>query len=70
MGLPRLGGWEMFQKMKERNPDVKAILASGYFDPDLKMDMLNAGAKDFVQKPYVVDAILRRIREVIDGDGE
>ncbi len=67
MGLPRLGGWEMFQQMKEMEPEVKVILASGYFDPNLKMDLLKAGAKDFMQKPYVPDNILRRIREVIDG---
>jgi PAS domain S-box-containing protein len=66
MGLPRLGGWEMFQKMKELNPGVKAILASGYFDPGVKMDLLKAGAKDFIQKPYIPDQILKRIREVID----
>ena len=68
MGLPRLGGWEMFQQMQEIDPGVKVILASGYFDPNLKMDLLKAGAKDFMQKPYVPDNILRRIREVIDAD--
>jgi PAS domain S-box-containing protein len=67
MGLPRLGGWEMFQQMKEIDSAVRVILASGYFDPNLKMDLLKAGAKDFIQKPYVPDNILRRIREVIDG---
>jgi FixJ family two-component response regulator len=56
----------MFQKMKEVNPNVRAILASGYFDPNVKMDLLKAGAKDFIQKPYVPDQILIRIREVID----
>ncbi|MBI3363714.1 MAG: PAS domain S-box protein [Ignavibacteriae bacterium] len=68
MGLPRLGGWEMFQKMRELNPKVRAILASGYFDPNLKIDMLKAGAKDFIQKPYVSEEILKRIREVIDQE--
>ena len=56
----------VFQKMKEVNPGVKAILASGYFDPNVKMDLLKAGAKDFIQKPYIPDQILKRIREVID----
>ncbi len=65
MGLPRLGGWEMFQKMRELNPEVRAILASGYFDPNLKMDLLKAGAMDFVQKPYNTDYILQRIHEIL-----
>lgn len=67
MGLPKLGGWEAFQKMKEINPKVKSILASGYLDPKLRADMIQAGAKDFVQKPYIPEIILARIREIING---
>jgi two-component system cell cycle sensor histidine kinase/response regulator CckA len=67
MGLPRLGGYEMFLKMMEEQPGVKVILASGYFDPNLKIDLINAGAKDFIQKPYVTEDVLKRIREVIDA---
>jgi len=66
MGLPLLGGYEMFMKMKEINPRVKAIMASGYFNPNLKMDLINAGAKDFIQKPYVADNVIARVREVLD----
>ncbi len=67
MGLPKLGGWEMFQKLREENPDVKVILASGFVDPDMKADLIEKGARDFVQKPYVPQKILRRIREVLDA---
>jgi PAS domain S-box-containing protein len=68
MGLPKLGGWETFQRMRDINPNVKVILASGFVHPELKAEMINQGAKDFVQKPYVPSKILRRIREVLDGD--
>ena len=66
MGLPKLGGWEVFQKMRQLKPEVRSILASGYLDQQLRSDQLAAGAKDFIQKPYIPDQILRRIREVID----
>ncbi|MBI5020927.1 MAG: PAS domain S-box protein [Ignavibacteriales bacterium] len=66
MGLPKLGGYEMFMKMKEVDENVTAILASGYFDLNLKKELLSAGAKDFIQKPYVPELILERIREVLD----
>ena len=65
MGLPRLGGWEAFQKMREMRSDVNVILASGYFDMNLKAEIIKAGAKDFVQKPYDLEEITERIREVI-----
>ncbi|MCX6144923.1 MAG: PAS domain S-box protein [Ignavibacteriales bacterium] len=67
MGLPKLGGWEVFRQMKEMNPKVRCILASGYFDPDLRVQMVKEGAVDFVQKPYVPNVILARIGEVINN---
>ncbi|MCX6135027.1 MAG: PAS domain S-box protein [Ignavibacteriales bacterium] len=70
MGLPKLGGWEAFRRMKVMNPQIRCILASGYFDPDLRMDMIKEGAIDFVQKPYVPNIILARIYDAIhDGNG-
>ena len=68
MGLPKLGGWEAFRRMREMNPNIRCILASGYFDPDLRMEMIREGALDFVQKPYVPNIILARISQAIhDG---
>jgi len=67
MGLPKLGGWEVFRQMKEMNPKVRCILASGYFDPDLRLQMVNEGAVDFVQKPYVPNVILGRIGDAINN---
>ncbi len=68
MGLPKLGGWEAFRRMREVNPKIRCILASGYFDPDLRVEMIQEGAIDFVQKPYVPNLILPRINEAIhDG---
>lgn len=67
MGLPKLGGWEMFEKLREINPNVKVILASGFVDLKMRADVIKKGAKDFVQKPYVPATILKRIREVLDS---
>jgi DNA-binding NtrC family response regulator len=68
MGLPKLGGWEAFRRMREVNPNIRCILASGYFDPDLRIEMIKEGAIDFIQKPYVPNIILARINEAIhDG---
>lgn len=65
LGLPRLGGWEAFEKMKEMNPSVEGILASGYFDPELKSRILATGAKYFVQKPYNPPEIIDMIEGIL-----
>jgi signal transduction histidine kinase/ActR/RegA family two-component response regulator len=66
MGLPRLGGFEAFMRMREIKPNLKVVFASGYLDPRLRSDMQKAGATDFIQKPYAPGEILKKMREVLD----
>jgi PAS domain S-box-containing protein len=70
MGLPGITGKDEFKKLKEINPGVKVILASGFFEPEMKLELSKAGAKGFIQKPYIPDDILRIIREVLDTKSE
>jgi signal transduction histidine kinase/ActR/RegA family two-component response regulator len=67
LGLPKLGGWQAFLKMREEKPDVPSIIASGHIESDLRSEMLKAGAKDFVQKPYYFNEILRKVRDVLNS---
>jgi PAS domain S-box-containing protein len=66
VGLPKRSGWDVFRMMREMDPGVKVILASGYLDFDLQTTMEEMGASDFIQKPYNPDDILRRVRNVLD----
>ena len=66
IGLPMLSGIEEFHKLKKINADVKVIIASGFFEPDVRMTLSAAGAKGFIQKPYVINDVLEKIREVLD----
>jgi signal transduction histidine kinase/ActR/RegA family two-component response regulator len=67
LGLPRLGGWDLVKEIRKVNPRTKIVVASGYFDPNARSEMIRAGALDFVQKPYVPQEVLKRVRQVIDG---
>ena len=69
LGLPRLGGRDAFMRMKEQKPSVRAIVASGYLEPNLRSEMLKAGVIDTIQKPYDFREMLQKIRSVI-GDVE
>jgi CheY-like chemotaxis protein len=66
IGLPKLDGAMVFWTLREINPNLNVILASGYLEPQLKSELFKAGAKEFVQKPYETNVILRKIREVLD----
>jgi two-component system cell cycle sensor histidine kinase/response regulator CckA len=70
MGLPKLTGMAEFERMKEINPRIKMIFASGYIEPDMKAALENAGAKGFLQKPYVIEDMLSKIRKALDTNYE
>ena len=65
LGLPRLGGRDAFMKMKEYKPNVRAIVASGYLEPNVRSEMLKAGVIDTMQKPYDFRVMLEKIRSII-----
>ncbi len=67
LGLPRMGGRDAFMRMKEQKPSVRAIVASGYLEPNLRSEMLKAGVLDTIQKPYDFREMLQKIRSVIGG---
>lgn len=69
MVLPKLGGWTVFLKLREISPPVRMVLASGYLDPKAKVEMVRAGARDFIAKPYEPDEMVRVIRAALqEGD--
>jgi two-component system, cell cycle sensor histidine kinase and response regulator CckA len=65
LGLPRLGGWEAFLKMREINPELKGILASGFFNPIVRTEIIKSGARDFIQKPYNSAQVVAMVRDLL-----
>jgi PAS domain S-box-containing protein len=68
MMMPKMGGKEAFRKLTELNPGVRALLSTGYSQEGKAQDILNSGVKGFIQKPYRVNALLSKVRSVLDGE--
>jgi two-component system cell cycle sensor histidine kinase/response regulator CckA len=66
LGLPRLNGWEAFQKIKQQQPEVKTIFTSGYIKADLRSEMINQGVAAIIHKPYLPDELLGKIGAAIN----
>ena len=65
LGLPRLGGREVYRKMKKMKRSVRAIVASGYLEPAMRSEMLRAGVLETIQKPYEFHELIGKIQGVI-----
>ena len=52
MIMPVMGGYEAFNAMREINPAILAILASGYSYDGTVQAALDAGVRHFIPKPF------------------
>ncbi|OYV87710.1 MAG: hypothetical protein B7Z63_01940 [Ignavibacteriae bacterium 37-53-5] len=67
IGLPELDGIEVLARVKKERPGVFVILASGFMDPDETLTVEKSRADGFIQKPYKVNEVLKKIRETLDA---
>ncbi len=67
MVMPKMGGREAFLKLRELNPDVKALLSTGYSQVGKAQEILDDGVRGFIQKPYQISALLSTVRSVLDS---
>jgi signal transduction histidine kinase/ActR/RegA family two-component response regulator len=67
IGLPKIAGLDVILRMKEENPNVKVIVASGYIDPDFKFKMQRAGVQGFIEKPYNPDDVVCMLRASLES---
>ena len=66
MIMPEMGGGETFDRLKEIDSDVKVLLSSGYSIDELSIDILNSGDNIFIQKPYNLQQMSQKLREILD----
>lgn len=70
LGLPKLGGVELFTKLFSENPKLKFIATSGFGGIELKTNLKIMGVKAFIQKPYIPEELFTIIDNVICEKGE
>jgi len=65
--MPGMGGRELAGKLGPRRPEMRVLYMSGY-TPDVALRHgVSEAMVAFVQKPVSPTALLRRVREVLDG---
>ena len=58
------GGRECFEALKELDPEILAILSTGYSRDGAAQEILDAGMRGFVQKPYRIGQLSEVVSEV------
>jgi two-component system, cell cycle sensor histidine kinase and response regulator CckA len=65
LGLPKLNGWEAYKLMREVDPAVKAIFATGFMSPEIEVEMKKEGLTAVITKPYELREALAQICAVL-----
>ncbi len=68
LGMPGMGGKKCLELLREMNPQVKVIIASGYGSYEISQNPAQFGAAAFLDKPYRIDVLTQTVRQVLDGD--
>jgi two-component system, cell cycle sensor histidine kinase and response regulator CckA len=66
MIMPGISGGRTFDILREINPDLDVILASGYSAGGEARQILNRGCRGFIQKPFQLQELSQKVREVLD----
>ena len=65
MIMPDMGGETTFEALKDIHSEVKVLLSSGYTVEGLASRMLAQGCRGFLQKPFLLQELSKKIREAL-----
>ena len=63
--MPGLSGTKVLEKIKQHDPDIEAIIITGYGSMNTAVEGLRLGAFDYIAKPFDVNHILALIRRAL-----
>jgi PAS domain S-box-containing protein len=65
--MPGMSGYDLAEHLRARAPDLPVVLMSGYAETPVASGALAAGKTGYIQKPFQVDILIERLREVLEG---
>ncbi len=63
--MPELDGIGALKAIKQINPDAKVIMCSAMGQQAMVLESIQAGAKDFIVKPFQADRVLESVSKAI-----
>jgi PAS domain S-box-containing protein len=64
--MPEMNGGQVYDELKKIDPNVKVLLSSGYSINGEAEEILARGCNGFIQKPFGLSKLSRKIREILD----
>lgn len=65
LNMPGIGGYKCLKELKNRDPLQKVLIVSGHSEFDVNLSDLMKDSSGFLRKPYRLDSLAERIREIL-----
>lgn len=65
LSMPEESGLDVFRRLKDYDAEVRVLFSSGYQDDERLQLALQEGALGFLQKPYTMEKMLRKVRKYV-----
>jgi PAS domain S-box-containing protein len=65
--MPEMGGRELVERLHARQPGLKVLFMSGYSERAVASCGVMPAGTGFVEKPFTVEQLTRRTREILDS---
>ncbi len=66
--LPDLSGLDIVAILTEMDARIPVVVMTGYGTVEMALEAMRRGAKDYVQKPFSVDEVVRVIQRAVDEE--
>ena len=63
--MPEMDGIQALKKIKAADPNAQIIMCSAMGQQAMVIESIQAGAKDFIVKPFQADRVLEAVKKVI-----
>ena len=63
--MPEMDGIQALKKIKEKDPSASVIMCSAMGQQAMVIESIQAGAKDFIVKPFQADRVLEAVKKVV-----
>ena len=65
--LPDMNGNAVYPFLMEARPNLKVLVYSGYSIDGPAEEIIDAGAQDFLEKPFTIAALSEKLKKILEG---